>query len=189
MRPVAASPINDNRVAEMRSWLVVTEREGNGGVPREISVRSDSGADGFQRVLNEQGGQGYHADLIWKEGNDVVAMMSREIGAAKRTFAYSAESTDSARLHSLSRMYVADVPYLKSGARLVISDRGAAGSADLEEQTLPPLGRSGYADGSAIAGLGDRLTRHRGFVPASVRVSGGPNGALVLTTIVVRRSQ
>ena len=79
--------------------------------------------------------------------------------------------------------------YLTSGARLVISDRGAAASTDMEEDPLPSLGRSGYVDASALAVLGDHLTRHRGFVPASVRLGRGPNGSLVLTTIVVQRSQ
>jgi hypothetical protein len=189
MLPVAASPINNNRVPDMRSWLVATEREGDRVVPREIAVRSNSGADGFQRALNEQGAQGYRADLIWKEGNDVVAMMSRETAAPKRTFAYNAESIDQARLHGLSRMYMADVPYLTSGARLVISDRAVSASADLEEDPLPSLGRSGYADASALGALGDHMTRHHGFVPVSVRLSRGPSGSIVLTTVVVQRSQ
>jgi hypothetical protein len=188
MLPVAASPIDNNRVPDMRSWLVVTEREGDRVVPREIAVRSNSGADGFQRALNEQGEQGYRADLIWKEGNDVVAMMSHETAAPKRTFAYNAESTDPARLHWLSRMYVADVPYLTSGARLVISDRGVPASTDMEEDPLPPLGRSGYVDASALGALGDHLTRHRGFVPVWARIGRGTNGSLVLTTIVARRA-
>lgn len=187
--PVAASPINNNRIPAMRSWLVVTEREGDRVVPREIAVRSNSGADGFQRALNEQGGQGYRADLIWKEGNDIVAMMSRETGAPRRTFAYSAESTEPARLHFLSQVYVADVPYLAAGARLVISDRAAAAATDTEEDPLPSPGRSGYVDASALAVLGEHITRHRGFVPVSVRLGRGPNGSLVLTTIVVQRSQ
>ena len=75
MHPVAASPINNNRV---RGHAIVARRHrarrGSGGASRNRGAL-DSGADGFQRALNEQGGQGYHADLIWKEGNDVVAMM------------------------------------------------------------------------------------------------------------------
>ena len=189
MLPIAASPINNNRVPDMRSWLVVTAREGDRVVPRDLAVRSSSGADGFQRALNEQGGQGYRADLIWKEGNDVVAMMSRETGAPKRAFAYSAESTEPARFHWLSQIYLADVPYLSAGARLVISDRAGVASTDLEEDPLPSLDRSGYVDASALAVVGEHLTRHRGFVPVSVRLSRRPNGSLALTTVVVQRSQ
>jgi hypothetical protein len=85
-------------------------------------------------------------------------------------------------------MYVADVPYLTSGARLVVTDRGAAASTDLEEDPLPSMGRSGYVAAVALATLGDHLTRHRGFVPASVRLGRGPNGTLVLTTVVVQRT-
>jgi hypothetical protein len=189
MLPVAASPINNNRVAEMRSWLVVVEREGDRVVPRDIAVRSSSGADGFQRALNEQGAQGYRADLIWKEGNDVVAMMSREAAAPRRAFAYNAESTEPARLHFLHQRYVADVPYLTSGARLVISDRAVAASTDVEEDPLPSLGGLGYAGASALAVAGDHITRHHGFVPVSARLGRGSNSSLVLTTIVVQRSQ
>jgi hypothetical protein len=187
--PVAASPINNNRVPEMRSWLVVVEREGDRVVTREIAVRSSSGADGFQRALNEQGAQGYRADLIWKEGNDVVAMMSRETTAPRRAFAYNAESTEPARLHFLHQLYVADVPYLTSGARLVISDRAVAASADVEEDPLPSLGGMGYAGASALAVVGDHITRHHGFAPVSARLGRGSNGSLVLTTIIVQRSQ
>jgi hypothetical protein len=189
MLPVAASPINNNRVPEMRSWLVVVEREADRVVPRDIAVRSSSGADGFQRALNEQGAQGYRADLIWKEGHDMVAMMSRETTVPRRAFAYNAESIEPARLHFLHQLYVADMPYLTSGARLAVSDRGVAASTEVEEDPLPSLGGLGYAGASALAAAGDHLTRHHGFVPVSARIGRGSNSSLVLTTIVVQRSQ
>jgi len=189
MRPVAASPINNNRVPDMRSWLVVIEREADRVVPRDIAVRSSSGAEGFQRALNEQGAQGYRADLIWKEGNDAVAMMSRDTTAAGRAFAYNAESTEPARLHFLHQLYIADVPYLTSGARLVVSDRGVAASTEVEEDPLPSLGGLGYVGASALAAAGDHMTRHHGFVPVAARLGRGPNGSLVLRTIVVQRSE
>jgi hypothetical protein len=189
MLPIAASPINNNRVPEMRSWLVVVEREGDRVVSREIAVRSSSGADGFQRALNEQGTQGYRADLIWKEGNDIVAMMSRETTTPRHAFAYNAEPTEPARLHVLHQLYLADVPYLTAGARLVVSDRGVAASTDVEEEPLPSPGGLGYVSASALAVAGDHITRHHGFVPVSARLGRGSNNSLVLTTIVVQRGQ
>ena len=40
--PVAASPINNNRVPDMRSWVVFTERPAAGRPPVEVAVRSGS---------------------------------------------------------------------------------------------------------------------------------------------------
>ena len=68
--PVAAAPVNDNRVPDMRSWMVVIERAGENAPAREVGVRSSSGPDGFQKALNENAGKGYRLDLAWKEGND-----------------------------------------------------------------------------------------------------------------------
>ena len=78
-RPVAAEAVDSSRVPAMRNWMVVTERPESGNPPSELMVRSSSGADGLQKAMNEQGRQGFHADLVWKEGNDVVAMMSRAL--------------------------------------------------------------------------------------------------------------
>jgi hypothetical protein len=116
-------------------------------------------------------------------------MMSRETAAPKRAFAYTAESTEPARFHFLHQLYLADVPYLSSGARLVISDRGVAASTDVEEDPLPAPGGLGYVGASALAVVGDHLTRHHGFVPVSARLGRGSNSSLVLTTIVVQRGQ
>jgi hypothetical protein len=116
-------------------------------------------------------------------------MMSRETTAARRAFAYNAESTEPARLHSLHQLYVADVPYLASGARLVISDRAVAASTDVEDDPLPSRGGLGYVAASALAVAGDHITRHHGFVPVAARLGRGSNSSLVLTTIVGQRSQ
>jgi len=137
--PVAAEAVNNSRVPESRSWMAIAERPGIGRSALEVAVRSSSGADGLQRVLNEQGGLGYHVDLLWKEGNDVVAMMSRPLDGPKVAAAYTVDATDLSAIHSLSRLYLADVPYLSGGQRLVISDRSVPASNEVVEDALPPL--------------------------------------------------
>lgn len=184
--PVAAAPVNNSRVPEMRAWMVVIERAGAGGPPRELAVRSNSGPDGFQKALNEQGGQGYRVELVWKEGNDFVAMMSRLREGARSANAYSVEATGASGVHSLSRLCLADVPH-RGDERLLIGDRAVSASNDVEEDPLPPLSKLGSADAEALEVLGNHLSRHGGFVPASARVRRGPGGTFVLATVITRR--
>jgi 5-formyltetrahydrofolate cyclo-ligase len=92
------------------SWMVITERPGSGRSPSEVAVRSSPGAEGLQRALNEQGSQGYRADLLWKEGNDFVALMSRPIDGSNTPVTYAAEAADRSSIHALSKLYVADFP-------------------------------------------------------------------------------
>lgn len=187
--PVAAEAVNNARVPEARSWMVVTERPGSGRPASEVAVRSNSGADGLQRALNEQGAQGYHVDLLWKEGNDIVAMMSRPLEGKSAPAAYAAEATGLSAIHALSRLYLADLPYLGAGQRLVISDRSVPASSDVVEDPLPPLSGLGYADAAAMGVLGDHISRNRGFVPASARIRRGEKGTFVLTTVITARGQ
>ena len=187
-RPVAATPINNNRVPEMRSWLVITEQAGPIAA-REVAVRSSSAADGFQRALNEQTAQGYCADLIWKEGNDIVAMLSRARDSAPATCAYLVEMTTLAKIHTVSHLYVADVPFRAPADRLIISERSLSATNDIEDDVLPTLGPSGYVEASALGIVGDHISRHRPAVPLSARVHRMPNGAFVLTTVVSERSR
>ncbi len=184
--PVAAEAVNNARVAEARSWMVITERPGSGRPPSEVVVRSSPGAESLQRALNEQGSQGYHVDLVWKEGHDFVALMSRPIDGSKAPLTYAAEAADRSSIHALSRLYLADFPYLTS-QRLIVSDRSASARNDVVEDPLPPPGPLGYVPASAIGVLGDHISRNRGFVPASVRVRRDDKGALMLTTVITER--
>jgi hypothetical protein len=184
--PVAAAPVNNSRVPEMRAWMVVIERTGAGAGPRDVAVRSNSGPDGFQKALNEQGSQGYRVDLIWKEGNDAVAMMSRPRGSAKDVHAYTVDAAGFSRIHSFSGLYLADVSH-RSDERLVIGERGASASNDVENDPLPPLSKLGTADAEALEVLGNHLSRHRGFAPASARIHRGPGGTFFLATVLTER--
>jgi len=182
--PVAAAPVNNNRVPEMRTWLVVTERR-DGASPQEIAVRSGSAPGALDRALNEQGTLGYHVDLTWQEGADVVAMMSRPAGDAKTPHAFTAESRSPDSLHFLAGLYLGDFPYLSGGDRLVVSDKSQPASTDVEQDPLPRPGSLGYADPSALGPIGDHISRHHGFAPAFVRIRrGGSPGAFVLTTVL-----
>ncbi len=186
--PMAAAPVNNSRVPEMRAWLVVTERAGANPAPREVAVRSNSGPEGLQAALNENGSKGFRLDVVWKEGNDFVAMMSRPGGGAKgATNAYAVDVTGASGIHSVSRLCLADVPH-RPEERLVISDRGVPASNDVEEDPLPPLPRSGFVDAEALEVLGSHLSRHRGFTPASARIRRGPGGTFVLATVLTQRN-
>jgi hypothetical protein len=175
--------VNDNRVVDLRSWLVVAERRPD-GKPREVAVRSNSGAEGLQKALNEQSGQGYRIDLFWKEGQDAVVMMSRPLDAPKGTSGYGVDVTEPSKVHSVARTVVGDMPYLSGGDRLFVSDRAVMAVNDVEEDPLPPLNSLGYADSGALERLGDHLSRHRGARPAAVGIRRGPGGALLLSTVL-----
>lgn len=182
--PVAAAPVNNSRVPEMRAWLVVIERRDAATSPQEIAVRSGAAPGALERALNEQGKLGYHVDLTWKEGADVVAMLSRPAGDAKTAHAFTAESRSPDSLHSLAGLYLGDFPYLSGGDRLVLSDRSQPASTDVEEDPLPKPGSLGYADAGALGTIGDHLSRHHGFAPAFVRIRRGGTGAFVMTTVL-----
>jgi len=185
--PVAAAPVNNNRVPEMRSWLVVTERHDDMASPREIAVRSGSAPGALEKALNEQGKLGYHIDLTWQEGADVVAMLSRPAGDAKTAHTFAAESRSPDQLHFLSGLYLGDFQYLSGTDRLVVSDRSLPASTDVEEDPLPKPNALGYADAGALGPLGDHLSRHHGFVPALVRIRRGGPGGLLITTVLSQR--
>jgi hypothetical protein len=168
--------------------MVVTERR-EAGAPREIAVRSAPGPDGLERALNEQGKQGYRVDLVWKEGNSVVAMMSRPAGDASDSHTFTAESRAADSLHFVSGLYLGDFPYLSGGDRLVVSDRSQRASTDVEADPLPRLNSLGYADSSSLATLGDHISRHHGFAPAVVRIRRGPTNVPILITVLSQRRQ
>jgi hypothetical protein len=182
--PVAAAPVNNSRVPEMRAWLVVTERREGATSPQEIAVRSGAAPGALERSLNEQGKLGYHVNLTWQEGADVVAMMSRPAGDTKTPHAFTAESRSPDSLHSLAGLYLGDFPYLSGGDRLVVSDRSQPASTDVEEDPLPKPGSLGFADAGAMATIGDHISRHHGFAPAFVRIRRGGPGAFLITTVL-----
>ena len=187
--PVAAAQVNNNRVPDMRSWLVVSERSSDRAAPREIAVRSASGPERLQSALNEQGALGFRVDLLWKEGQDVVAMMSKAAGGDKEAHAYSVDVIGLDRIHSLPHLYLGDFSYLSGDDRMVVSDRDVSASNDVEENELPRLGGLGYADPSAAGLVGDRLSRHHGFAPAALRVHRGPHNSFVLSTALTDSSK
>ena len=186
-RPVAASPINNNRVREMRSWLVVTERTGGTVPPREIAVRSSPGADGILKALNEQAARGFCADLIWKEGADVVAMMSHRRDDATASCGYATDTLSLANVHRVSHRYVADVLFRAPDDHLIISNGRISATNDVEEDVLPALGVYGYVEARTMGILGNHISRHDAAEPVSATVRRLPTGAIVLTTVVSDR--
>jgi hypothetical protein len=185
--PVAAAPIDDNRVPDLRTWLVATERPVAGRAAGEIAVRSGSGPDALTKALNEQGKLGFQVALLWKDGNDVVAMMAKSPGGPA-AFTYTAERRTPAELHFLSGLYLGDFPYL-GGDRLVVADRSVSASSDLVEDPLPPLGPAGVPPIGATTILGDHISRNRGFGPASAVIRRGARGVPILSTVIVKRGQ
>jgi hypothetical protein len=116
--PVAASQLADNRVPQMRSWIVVSERPANGGSPIETVFRSAPGPDGLQKALTEQAGKGFRVGLLWKESASIVA---------------------------LSGAYLGDFSYLSGGDRVVVREKSITASTMVVENRLPALGTPGYA--------------------------------------------
>ena len=150
-----------------------------------MAVRSNSGIEGLQKALNEQGAQGYRLDLAWKEGNDTVAMMSRPRGETKGAAAFAVDAATHEKIHWLKGLYLVDVPH-KGDERLVIRDGGRSSSIEVEEDPLPALAKSGAVDSEAIEVLGNHVSRHRGFTPAFARVRRGPGGAFLLGTVLTQ---
>jgi hypothetical protein len=185
--PVAAAPIDNNRVPEQRNWMVVAERPAQGASPREVVVRSDPGPSGLGRNLNDSGKHGYRVDLLWREGNDYVALMSRPAGSTT-AHGYVAEGDAASRMHFLSSLVLADFPYLDR--RLFVSDGGVRASNELVEEALPSLGPNGAVDTrarGALTTIGDHLSRNHGYEASYARVGRDASGKLVLSVAMARR--
>ena len=185
-RPVATAQVNDNRVPAMRSWVVAMERPAAGALPGEVVVRSAPGPDGLTKALNEQGRQGYEANLFWREGETVVAMMTRAPGGPT-TFEYLAESRAPSAFHFTNGLYLADFPYLSDGDRLVVTNRRVSGSAEIVADPLPPLGGAGVPRIGTLLPLGDHLTSFHNAVPVSALILRAGTGPFVLRTVVAER--
>jgi len=185
--PVAAAPIDNNRIPEQRNWMVIAERSTSGGPAREVAVRSDPGPTGLARNLNDSGKQGFHLDLTWKEGADYVAMLSRQAGTSA-PHAYVVDGDPSNGAHSLPRLALGDFPYLSR--RLFVMDDGVKASNEMVEEALPTIDRNGVVQsGSRVAldQVGDHLTRNRGYQVAYARVSRDKGGKSVLSVLMAKR--
>jgi len=185
--PVAAAPIDNNRIPELRTWMVFAERPMTGSTPQEVAVRSDPGPTGLAKNLNESGKQGFRVALTWKEGNDFVAMMTRSGGSATaRT--YGVEADAPSRLHFLPGLALADFPYLDR--RLFVADAGVRASNELVEETLPPLGPRGVVDArgrGTLVTIGDHLSRNPGYETSYARVARDRPGRFVLSVVMAKR--
>jgi hypothetical protein len=173
----------------MRSWMVIAERPASGATPHEVTVRSDSGPTGLARNLNESGKQGYRAELLWKEGNDYVAMLTRPAGTeSAQSHSYTVETDTAARFHWLSGLGLADFSYLDR--RLFVTDGNVRASNELVEEALPALGPSGAPDPrgrGALATIGDHVSRNHGFEVTYARVGRDKAGKLVLAVAMARK--
>jgi hypothetical protein len=186
--PVAAAPIDNNRVPDQRNWMVVAERPAANAAPVEVAVRSDPGPTGLGRNLNDSAKRSYRVGLAWKEGNDYVAMMTRPTGGAPIAHAYVVEADAPARMHSLSGLTLADFPYLDR--RLFVVDAGVRASNELVEEKLPSRGEGGVLDArarDAIGTIGDHLSRNHGYEATYARVGRDASGTLVLSVAMARK--
>lgn len=187
--PVAAAPVNDNRVAEQRNWIVVAEKSATSGLPIDIAIRSGPGPDSLQRAILEQSKQGYIANLMWKEGlTTIVVVMSRLPVDTTVRPEFVVDTIDPSRLDGLSGVYIGDVPYLSDGQRVVLAIRGISSSNSVVIDPLPMIGTLDYASLNEMRTLGEHLSRNRDRLTFS-SVRRGPRGGLVLHTILTRFSQ
>jgi len=188
--PVAATPINDNRVAEQRNWMVVTEQTTT--QPVEIVVRAGPGPDSLGKTISEQSSQGFICRLLWKEGQtSMVVVMSRPPGDTPpaRRPEFAVDTIDPARLNGRSGVYIGDVPYLSDGQRVALTITDRSSTIYTVTDPLPHLGPRDYATVSDLRPLGEHLgsdrSRDRARVVSS-SVRRGPRDGLVLHTVLVQ---
>jgi hypothetical protein len=184
--PVAAAATNSSRVPDMRTWMVIVERAAGGAVARDIVTRSAPGPSGLQKALNEQGKQGYRIDVLWREGNSYVAMMSHPTSGPIVPHTYSAEDDTRSRIRWVRGPLLADFPYLDR--RLLVADASVSASNEVVEEPIPAPGPIGYVDARTLTIVGDHLSRNRGYVPGFATVSPGPKGTWLLATVVTQKN-
>ncbi len=184
--PVTAEAIADSRVAESRHWVVFAERSSNDATPHEIAVRSDPSPSGLLSNMNESGKQGYRADLLWKEGNDFVAMMSRPSSSAHPAVDFIRED-DIGHVHFLSRRPLGDFAYLDR--RVVFADNTAPAENELVEDELPPPGAVGYAEPRDLNAIATHFASLHGYAPAYAHVRRAKDGSLLLSVMLTRRAR
>lgn len=189
--PVAATPINDNRVPEQRNWMVVAEQTAT--QPVEIVVRARPGPDSLEKAISEQSSQGFICSLLWKEGaTSMVVVMSRLPVDPTRRPEFAVNTIDPARLNGLSGVYIGDVPYLGDGQRVALTITDRSSTIYTVTDPLPGLGPRDYASLSDLQPLGEHLGRDRSrdrarVVSSSVRR--GPRDGFVLHTVLVQLSR
>ncbi len=188
--PMAATPVNDSRVAEMRRWMVVSERSALPiGRASDVVVRYSPGPDSLQKAILEHSQQGFRVDLLWKEGaTNIVVLMTMSAASAVVRPAYNVDTVDPSRIHGMSGVYLGDVPYLSDGQRVVVYIRDISATTAVVEDRLPQLGVLDYASLNDVRPLGEHLSRlgnHR-LTFASIRR--GERGGLVLHTVLTRFS-
>jgi hypothetical protein len=189
--PIAATPINDNRVPDQRHWMVVVER--TTAQPVDIVVRARPGPDSLQKAIAEQSAQGFICSLLWKEGpTSLVVVMSRPPADPTRRSEFVLDTIDQARLDRRSGVYIGDVPYLSDGQRVVLTIDDRSATTYTVTDPLPSPGSRDYASVSDLQPLGEHLGRDRSRERARVvssSVRRGPRDALVLHTVLVQGSR
>ena len=189
--PVAATPINDNRVPEQRNWMVVAEQTAT--QPVEIVVRARPGPDSLEKAISEQSSQGFICSLMWKEGaTSIVVVMSRLPVDPTRRPEFDVDTIDPARLNGMSGVYIGDVPYLSDGQRVALTITDRSSTIYTVTDPLPRLGPRDYASLGDLRPLGDHLgtgsiarSGARGVVQRAPRAGDG----LVLHTVLVQLSR
>lgn len=180
--PVAVAPTDSNRLPDLRKWIVITEQPPSSHPAIDVAVRSATGPDTLQKNLGEQTKQGYRIALVWKEGNDYVAMLTRPAGSSNPAQEYAVDGGSTLELRGLPGPYVADFPYL-SDQRLAIAEKSGFATNDVVEDPLPPLGPAGFV----VPGpLGDHLTGFHDSAVMSVTVRAGNRNAPVLRTVLTQ---
>ena len=186
--PVAATPINDNRVPEQRHWMVVAEQTAT--QPIEIVVRARPGPDSLEKAIGEQSAQGFICSLLWKEGlTSMVVVMSRLPVDPTRRPEFAVNTIDPTRLNGLSGVYIGDVPYLSDGTRVALTIAERSSTIYTVTDPVPRLGPRDYASLDDLQPLGEHLGRDRSRERARVvssTVRRGPADSLVLHTVLVR---
>jgi hypothetical protein len=186
--PVAASAVSDNRVVEMRNWILVTERSTTSTEPIDLAIRSGPGPDSVQRAIVEQSKQGYIANLLWKEGNTtiVVAMSRSPVNPTVRP-EFVVDTIDPSRLDGWPGVYIGDVPYLSDGQRVVLTIKDSSTANSVVEDRLPVMGTADSAGITDLRPLGEHLSRNR-YRLARSSIRRGKDGSLVLHTVLTRLS-
>ena len=166
--------------------MVIVERPGGAPVARDIVTRSAPGPSGLQKALNEQGKLGYRIDVLWREGNSYVAMMSHPTAGPVVPHTYSAEDDTRSRIRWVRGPLLADFPYLDR--RLLVADASVSATNEVVEELIPAPGPIGYVDARALSVTGDHLARNRGYVPGLATVSANGKGGWLLTTVVTQKN-
>lgn len=189
--PVAATPINDNRVPEQRHWMVVAEQTQT--QPIDVVLRARPGPDALARAIAEQSAQGFVCSLLWKEGlTSLVVVMSKLPVDPTRRPEFAVDTIDPARINARSGVYIGDLPYLSDGTRVLVTINDRSSTMYTVADPLPPLGSRDYASASDLEALGDHLGQDRSRDRARVVFSSvrrGPKDALVLHTVLMQLSR